>query len=168
MVPRADPERSPYAAMLGHNLATTVAGRRRTSADVDGRQMRLSRENATSADVGGRSRTLADALIIRRSLVQVQPAPPLYPSGIPINRLSSRNTPTTKAPMSPRSIEVLSLSGRCFHRSKSRSHHLSSPSPRRSSTLPPGRIRSLLAYRRGCSTTSVLDEGPKHAAGLWS
>jgi hypothetical protein len=76
-------------------------------------------------------------LIIRRSQVQVLPAPPLYPSGIPINRLSSRNTPTTKAPMNPRSIEVLSLSGRCFHRSKSRSHHLSSPSPSRSSTLPP-------------------------------
>jgi hypothetical protein len=68
----------------------------------------------------------------------IKSSPPhLYPSGIPINRLSSRNTPTTKAPMSPRSIEVLSLSGRCFHRSKSRSHHLSSPSPSRSSTLPP-------------------------------
>ena len=53
-----------------------------------------------------------------------------YPTGIPINRLSSRNRPTTKMPMNPRVIKVLTLPGKCSHRSKSRSHHLSSPSPR--------------------------------------
>jgi hypothetical protein len=60
-----------------------------------------------------------------------------YPTGSPINRLSSRNTPTTKIPINPRAIQVLTLSGTCSHRSKSRSHHLSSPSPSRSSTMPP-------------------------------
>lgn len=60
-----------------------------------------------------------------------------YPTGIPINRLSSRNRPTTKMPMDPRAIKVLTLPGKCSHRSKSRSHHLSSPSPSRSSTMPP-------------------------------
>lgn len=63
-----------------------------------------------------------------------------YPTGIPINRLSSRNRPTTKMPMVPRAIKVLTLPGKCSHRSKSRSHHLSSPSPSRSSTMPPGGI----------------------------
>jgi hypothetical protein len=79
-----------------------------------------------------------------------------YPTGIPINRLSSRNRPTTKMPMNPRAIKVLALPGKCSHRSKSRSHHLSSPSPSRSSTMPPRRSRSPTAYRRECSTTSVL------------
>jgi hypothetical protein len=50
--------------------------RRRASADD---RWLLSRKNATSAYVHGRPRTLADGLIIRRSQVQVLPAPQPFP-----------------------------------------------------------------------------------------
>ncbi len=83
-----------------------------------------------------------------------------YPTGRPINRLSNAKEPTITIPMSPRQIPVLTLSDRCCHRLKPRSHHLSSPIPSRSSMmLPHIQIRRSLEYRRGSSTTSVLRLG---------
>jgi hypothetical protein len=68
----------PHAARLATvwpQPSQDVWVRRRAPADD---RWRLSRENATGAYVGGRPRTLADVLIIRRSQVQVLPAPPIY------------------------------------------------------------------------------------------